>query len=96
MASLAAARPGKKLKEGVKPTVLLFSNCKSNGRNNLTLRTSWDDGETWNDGYTICPSGSAYSDITVLPDGSVGVLYETAGYSSIAFDTVAPADFLKR
>lgn len=90
------ARPGKKLAEGVPEKVLLFSNCKSRGRSNLTLRTSWDDGQTWNEGVTIEPGGSAYSDMTILPDGSVGVIWEGAGYSTINFSIIPASEFLKR
>ena len=71
---------------------LLFSNCKSGGRNNLHLRASGDDGATWSDGISICPGGSAYSDITVLKNGDIGILYEGAGYGTIDFVTVPIAD----
>lgn len=71
---------------------LLFSNCKSKGRNNLFLRTSLDEGQTWNEGISICPGGSAYSDITILPSGDVGILYEGAGYGTIDFVTVPKED----
>lgn len=71
---------------------LLFSNCKSGGRKNLFLRASLDDGQTWNEGISICPGGSAYSDITITKDKKVGILYESAGYNSIDFVTVPLAD----
>lgn len=72
--------------------VLLFSNCNSGGRNNLYLRASKDDGQTWNEGISICPGGSAYSDITITKDKCVGVLYEGAGYGTIDFVKVPLAD----
>jgi len=72
--------------------VLLFSNCKSTGRNNLYLRTSVDEGKTWNEGISICPQGAAYSDITVMKNGDIGVLYEGAGYSTINFVVVPRKD----
>ncbi len=71
---------------------LLFSNCNSGGRSNLCLRTSLDDGLTWSEGISICPGGAAYSDITILPNGDVGVLYEGAGYATIDFVTVPKED----
>lgn len=74
--------------------ILLFSNCYANGRRNVTLRASKDDGATWNEGITICPGGSAYSDITILKDKSVGVLYEGAGYNTIDF-VVVPFEDIK-
>lgn len=74
--------------------ILLFSNCYAGGRSNVTLRASKDDGVTWNSGITICPGGSAYSDITILKDKSIGVLYEGAGYATIDF-VVVPFEDLK-
>ena len=55
---------------------LLFSNCKSMGRDHVTVRTSLDEGATWNDGILLCPEYSAYSDMTILKNGDIGVLYE--------------------
>ena len=72
---------------------LLFSNCKSpNRRALLYLRASVDDGKTWNYGLCIEPKGAAYSDMTILPNGDVGILYEGAGYATINFTTVPLAD----
>ena len=71
---------------------LLFSNCNANGRRNLYLRTSLDDGQTWSAGICIEPNGAAYSDMTILPNGDIGILYEGAGYSTIDFVTVPLAD----
>jgi sialidase-1 len=56
---------------------LLFSNPNSSTqRVGLTIRTSTDDGKTWSDGRLLDPRPCAYSCLTVLKDGSVGVLYE--------------------
>lgn len=82
--------------EGMPKAVLLFSNCKAIGRRNLFLRTSWDYGETWNEGVCIEPAGAAYSDMTILKDGRVGVLFEGAGYATIRFCTLEPREFLAR
>lgn len=72
---------------------LLFSNCKANGRRNLYLRASIDNGQTWSEGISIEPQGAAYSDITLLPGGQeVGCLYEGAGYATINFVTIPLAD----
>jgi sialidase-1 len=73
--------------------MLLFSNCKSpNRRALLYIRASLDDGKTWSDGICIEPKGAAYSDMTILPNGDIGILYEGAGYSTINFTTVTLAD----
>ncbi len=80
--------------------VLLFSNCKSPTRRALLhLRASLDDGKTWNEGVSLTPQGgpegAAYSDMTVLPNGDIGVLYEGPGYATINFVTVPRTEVLK-
>ena len=73
--------------------VLLFSNCKSPDRRaNLHVRASLDEGATWGEGICIEPQGAAYSDMTVLPNGDIGVLFEGAGYATIRFATVPRSD----
>jgi hypothetical protein len=44
---------------------------------------SYDDGKTWPDARIIFPYTTAYSDITVLPDGRIGVLFERDNHSKI-------------
>lgn len=69
--------------------VLLFSNCNSpNRRANLYLRASLDDGQTWGTGVCVQPNGAAYSDMTILKNGDIGVVYEGAGYATINFVTI--------
>lgn len=81
--------------------VLLFSNCKAKNRSNLTLRTSWDDGESWSDGVCVEPGAASYSDLCILkavpskpPD--VGVIFEGSGEKDIRFTTVKSQEFLKK
>jgi sialidase-1 len=45
-------------------------------RENLTIQVSRDDGQTWPVSRTLDPGKSAYSDLAVLPDGTVLCLYE--------------------
>lgn len=64
---------------------LLFCNAGSrDGRKNLTVRISYDEGETWSAGKVIDSGPSAYSEITILKDGTIGVFYEP-GYKSLRF-----------
>src|SRR5690606_28556210 len=49
-------------------------------RRSTVVRLSRDDGATWPHAVVVCPGSSAYSTVTRLPDGAVGVLYERAGY----------------
>lgn len=56
---------------------LLFSNPNSaKSRVAMTVRWSEDDGKTWSAGRLLDPRGSMYSSMTVLADGSIGILYE--------------------
>ncbi len=45
-------------------------------RENLSIKISRDDGKTWPISKTLEPGSSAYSDLAVLPDGTVLCLYE--------------------
>lgn len=56
----------------------VFSNPASKKRENLTLRLSTDDCQTWSQGYLLQPGFSAYSDLVELSDGEIGCLYEAA------------------
>lgn len=72
--------------EGDKQNILLFSNSNSKeGRENLTVRVSYDEGESWDDGTIIYPGGAAYSDMTVLRNGDIGIFFEKDGYKENAF-----------
>lgn len=55
---------------------LLFSNAASTKRERMTVRLSNDDGKTWKFARTIHEGPAAYSSLVVLPDRSVGLLYE--------------------
>jgi sialidase-1 len=58
--------------------LLLFSNPNSaKARVALTVRASVDGGMVWTDGRVIEPGPSGYSCMTILGDGSIGILYET-------------------
>lgn len=72
-------------KDGFSKDRLLFCNAASNNRRkNLAVRISYDGGKTWSDGGVIDPGPSAYSEITALKDGTLGVLYEP-GHGEVKF-----------
>lgn len=48
----------------------------SGKRENLTIKLSRDDGQTWPVSKTLEAGPSAYSDLAVMPDGTVICLYE--------------------
>jgi sialidase-1 len=63
--------------EAGRPGVILFANPASRQRERMTVRASFDDGRTWPAHRLIEPGPSAYSCLSVLPGGEVGLLYET-------------------
>lgn len=72
--------------------VLLFSNAdSSSARANGTIRVSYDDGFTWNEGKVFESGDMAYSTLHALSDGTWGLLYETGGYKNIDFMRVDAA-----
>lgn len=74
------------IKDGYKKNRLLFSNAKSEkGRTNMTVRVSYDEGKTWSAGKTIYSGSSAYSSLTVLKNGDIGLFFEKDDYSENVF-----------
>ena len=76
-------------KDGAKKNRLLFSNPASKtARVNMSVRLSYDEGKTWPVAKQIHAGPSAYSCLTVLADGTVGLLYERGDrspYEKISF-----------
>ncbi|MFI5380420.1 MAG: exo-alpha-sialidase [Tepidisphaerales bacterium] len=68
-----------------KRNLLLYSGPLGTRRENGTIFLSEDDGATWKQGATIYAKSFAYSCLAVLPDGSVGVLFERDGYGQVTF-----------
>ena len=56
----------------------------SGKRENLTIKLSRDDGQTWSLGRTLEAGPSAYSDLAVLPDGTVLCFYESGNELRLA------------
>ena len=83
---------------GRRTGIILFSNPEHpTKRRNMTLRMSSDNGGNWERVCTITEGPTAYSDICVLSDGDVSVLYEDGlemSYEDIRFARV-PASMLK-
>ncbi len=62
---------------------LIFSNpASSKNRVGMTLRVSNDDGKTWSAGRVLDPRPAAYSCLTILADGTIGILYEAGEKNS--------------
>lgn len=65
---------------------LLFVNAASrDDRRNLTLKVSTDEGKSWTAGRTIFSGSSAYSDLVVMKNGDIGILFEKNNYRENVF-----------
>jgi len=68
---------------------LLFSNPADTARRDrMTVRLSYDEGETWPAARLVYKGLSAYSSLAVLRDGTIGLLYERGPanpYAEIVF-----------
>ena len=74
------------VKDGYKKNRIIFSNAKmGKGRKNMTVRISYDEGKTWSEGKTIYTGGSAYSSLTILENGDIGLFFEKDGYKENPF-----------
>lgn len=77
---------------------LVISHCNSRKRERLTVRSSDDGGLNWNAGRVIEEGPAAYSCLTQLPDGRIGILYETgreSPYEALVFASFPP-DWLEQ
>jgi sialidase-1 len=67
---------------------ILWTGPKGPGRANLVVRVSYDEGQTFPGERLISSGQAAYSDLTILKDKTVGVLWERGveqGYQFITF-----------
>tara|TARA_Y100000992_G_scaffold128137_1_gene84261 strand:- start:453 stop:1418 length:966 start_codon:yes stop_codon:yes gene_type:complete len=82
---------------GPRKNNLFFLNpSDKNKRINMTLRLSDDLGSSWKNYITLHEGPSAYSDLTKLPNGNLGCLYEAgekSPYEGIVFTEVDISKF---
>lgn len=67
---------------------VLFSNPASTNRERMTVRISYDECKSWNDGKVLHAGPSAYSDLCIAPDMSICCLFEKGElkpYETITF-----------
>ncbi len=65
---------------------LVHANCASTGsRVAMTVRTSYDEGQSWSASRLVYNSSAAYSSLTRLSNSDIGLLYEKDNYTSIDF-----------
>jgi len=84
---------------GQEKSLLLFSNPNmKEGRYNITIKTSLDNGETWPEKYWILIDegrGRGYSSLTSVDEGTIGILYESS-QADMTFQKVLLKDILNR
>lgn len=66
--SLATEKGGK--------NIILHTLLEANNRSNLRIYMSEDEGKTWPWARTLCAGEAAYSEIAILPDGTIGIISE--------------------
>lgn len=65
---------------------LLFSNLRSEeDRKNLNVSVSYDEGLSWTEGKVIYPGEAAYSSLTILENGEIGLFFEKDDYTENVF-----------
>lgn len=69
--------------DGYEKSRLLFSIASHpTARENMTVHLSYDEGENWPIEKTIYAGRAAYSSLTILPDGTIGLFYENGEYET--------------
>ncbi|HET7217060.1 MAG TPA: sialidase family protein, partial [Vicinamibacterales bacterium] len=68
---------------------LLFSNPASVRRERMTVRVSYDEGASWPASRIVHDGPAAYSSLVVLPDRSIGLLFERGDRSPYEMITFA-------
>ncbi len=84
--------------DGIEKSILLFVNPESySERNHITLKVSYDDGNTWPDEKKILLdefNGRGYSCITSLDESTIGILYESSQadmvFQQVKLDEILP------
>ena len=74
------------IQDGADKNRLLFANANSKAeRENMTVRISYDEGRSWSEGKTIYAGSSAYSSLSILANGDIGLFFEKDDYRENVF-----------
>ena len=86
------------MKDGKNCHVLLFANPSSKERrDNITIKVSFDDGQTWPEEYWLLLDegrGAGYSCMTSIDEQTIGIFYE-GSQADIQFQAIPLSDLLK-
>ena len=78
------------VKEGDDINRLIFSNVNTKDkRENLTVKISYDEGKSWAEEKTIYSQSAAYSSLSKLPNGEIGLFFEANNYEDNFFVSVS-------
>ncbi|WP_299664901.1 sialidase family protein [uncultured Polaribacter sp.] len=84
---------------GVQKSVLLFSNPNTKeGRYDLTIKASFDNGKTWPKKYWLLLDegyGRGYSSLTSIDENNIGILYE-GSQADMTFQKISFSSFLEK
>lgn len=84
---------------GEEKSRLLFLNpANTDKRENMTLRMSYDEGQTWAKSKVLHAGPAAYSDLVKMKNGNIACLYEAgqkSPYEGIVFEIVLLSDIEK-
>ncbi len=72
----------------VKDRVLFSNPSNTSSRNNMYIQMSTDEGESWTVKKLLKAGPAAYSSLTILPDGSIGLIYETNDQGTSVVETI--------
>lgn len=75
---------------------LFFSNPASTTRINMTIKMSTDNGQTWPKTFPVYTGPSGYSDLAIVDETQVGILYECGSnryFDGIAYRNVPVTSF---
>jgi len=73
------------------PILLFLNPAHKKSRQNITLRSSLDDGKSWKGSLVLHKGPGAYSDLSLLSNGNIACLYEAGHanpYQGIVFEVV--------
>ena len=74
------------MKDGSDRNRLLFCNARNKkGRTHLTVRISYDEGQSWSGGKILYAGSAAYSTMTILANGDIGLVFEKDNYTENPF-----------